>query len=520
MAADTGMVSGYADVAEEEASLLLSSAAPIVVLKRRGEALASSVAPAQNTLGFMLPYTPLHHLLMQNMTRPIVLTSGNRSDEPQTTSNLAAHERLDQIADYYLLHDRDIINRVDDSVLRMADSQPRYLRRARGYAPQPIALPESFSTSAGILAMGGELKNTFCLLQGGRAILSQHMGDLEDAETYRDYRHNLQLYMRLFDFSPGALVVDKHPNYLSTELGRSIAAEEGLQLIEVQHHHAHITACMAEHGLPVDTEKVLGVAMDGLGFGEDETFWGGEFLKADYLGFERLSHFQPVAMLGGVQSMREPWRNTLAQLFSSLGWERVSEEYADLDIVRYLRSKPLGILQTMDQRGLNSPLASSAGRLFDAVAAALGVCREVASFEGQAAIELEALASADFSQQADFAYPYLHTGDLISWTPLWSGILEDLRRGVPADVMAARFHHCLANAVAETTGRLCDQHALHKVVLSGGVFQNRLLLERSSELLRSCGLEVLSPIAAPANDGGLSLGQAVTGAAQRQHGFA
>lgn len=519
MAGDTGMVSRYADVAEAEAGLLLSRAAPIVVLKRRGEPLANSVAPAQNTLGFMLPYTPLHHLLMQNMANPIVLTSGNRSDEPQTISNQAAHQRLGQIADYYLLHDRDIVNRVDDSVLRVADSQPRYLRRARGYAPQPILLPGSFSTGTGILAMGGELKNTFCLLQKGRAVLSQHMGDLEDAETYQDYRHNLRLYRQLFDFRPGTVVVDKHPNYLSTELGRSIAAEEGVQLIEVQHHHAHITACMAEHGLPLDTEQVLGVAMDGLGFGEDETFWGGEFLKADYRGFERLSHFQPVAMLGGAQSMREPWRNTLAQLFSSLGWERVVEEYADLDIVRFLRRKPLGILQTMAQRGLNSPRASSAGRLFDAVAAALDVCREVATFEGQAAIELEALATTHFSQQADFAYPYAERSDLISWAPLWSAILGDLRQGVSVGVMAARFHHCVASAVAETASRLCDQHALHTVVLSGGVFQNRLLLERSSGILRSRGLEVLSPIAAPANDGGLSLGQAATGAALCQHGM-
>ncbi len=345
----------------------------------------------QNTLGFMLPYTPLHHLLMQDMTKPIVLTSGNRSDEPQTISNRDAHQRLDQIADYYLLHDRDIVNRLDDSVLRMADSKPQFLRRARGYATQPILLPDGFADAENILAMGGELKNTFCLLKDGRAILSQHMGDLEDAATHQDYRHNLQLYRQLFDFSPAVIAVDKHPDYLSTQLGKVIAAEEDVQLVEVQHHHAHIAGCMAEHVLPMDTEKVFGVALDGLGFGEDETIWGGEFLLADYHGFERVAYFQPVPMLGGAQSMREPWRNTFAQLLYMLDWDQVAEVYGELGIIRFLNSKPLATLKTMAEKGLNSPPASSAGRLFDAVAAAVDVCRDSAGFEGQAAIELEAL---------------------------------------------------------------------------------------------------------------------------------
>ncbi len=328
---------------------------------------------------------------MQDMTKPIVLTSGNRSDEPQTISNRDAHQRLDQIADYYLLHDRDIVNRLDDSVLRMADSKPQFLRRARGYAPQPILLPDGFADAENILAMGGELKNTFCLLKDGRAILSQHMGDLEDAATHQDYRHNLQLYRQLFDFSPAVIAVDKHPDYLSTQLGKVIAAEEDVQLVEVQHHHAHIAGCMAEHVLPMDTEKVFGVALDGLGFGEDETIWGGEFLLADYHGFERVAYFQPVPMLGGAQSMREPWRNTFAQLLYMLDWDQVAEVYGELGIIRFLNSKPLATLKTMAEKGLNSPPASSAGRLFDAVAAAVDVCRDSAGFEGQAAIELEAL---------------------------------------------------------------------------------------------------------------------------------
>ncbi len=511
MAGDMAMVARFAEVNETEAGLLRHRAAPIVVLNARGKSLAPAVAPGQNTLGFMLPYTPLHRLLMQDMMRPIVLTSGNRSDEPQTIDNRDAHLRLGQIADCYLLHERAIVNRLDDSVLHLADGEPRFLRRARGYAPQPILLPEDFVRTENVLAMGGELKNTFCLLKEGRAILSQHMGDLEDAATYRDYRHNLQLYRQLFDFHPDTIVVDKHPDYLSTQLGRAMAAEEGLRLVEVQHHHAHIAGCMVEHGLAADGGKVLGVALDGLGFGEDGNLWGGEFLLADYAGFERLAYFQPVPMLGGAQAMREPWRNTFAHLLNTPGWEQVAEDYADLDIVRFLNGKPLTTLQLMAQRGLNSPKASSAGRLFDAVAAALGVCRESSGFEGQAAIELEALASEHFVRQADFAYGFALKDACLGWSPLWPAVLKDLSEGVAPGMIAARFHHCVASAVAETAGGLCARQRVQTVVLSGGVFQNRLLLERTSALLRGQGLNVLAPLVTPMNDGGLSLGQAVVG---------
>lgn len=520
MARDIDMVARFAEVSKKEAVLLRDSAAPIVVLNRAGAALATGVAPGQNTLGFMLPYTPLHHLLMQGMTRPMVMTSGNRSDEPQTIDNRNVHQRLDQIADCFLLHDRDIVNRLDDSVLRVADDKPRFLRRARGYAPQPILLPEGFAAAGNILAMGGELKNTFCLLKEGRAILSQHIGDLEEAVTQKDYRDSLQLYRQLFDYQPSMIVVDKHPNYLSTRLGHAIAEEEGVPLLEVQHHHAHIAACMAENGLPFDTGKVLGVALDGLGFGEDGTFWGGEFLLADYRGFERLAHFQPVPMLGGAQAMREPWRNTFAQLRNTLGWERVSSDYPELDIVRFLNDKPLATFQTMAEKGLNSPMTSSCGRLFDAVAAAIGVCRDGVSHEAQAAIELESLATAEFYKQADHGYPY-EFGDegirTLGWRRLWEALLEDIRQGTEAATIAARFHQGLVQAVAESARELCRQNSLDTVVLGGGVFQNRLLLEGISERLRAAGINVLSPVKVPANDGGLTLGQAAIGAARMIH---
>jgi hydrogenase maturation protein HypF len=516
MARDIEMVARFAQVSETEAALLRDRAAPVAVLNAAGEPLADGVAPGQNTLGFMLPYTPLHHLLMQGMTRPLVLTSGNRSDEPQTIDNEDARRRLERIADYYLLHDRDIVNRLDDSVLRIAAGKPRFLRRARGYAPQPILLPAEFAAAGQLLAMGGELKNTFCLLKAGRAILSQHIGDLEDAVTFRDYLHNLELYRDLFDHRPAVIAVDQHPDYLSTRLGREQAQAGGLQLVEVQHHHAHIAACLAEHAVPLDSGPVLGVVLDGLGFGEDGTFWGGEFLLADYSGFRRLARFRPIPMPGGVQAMREPWRNTWAHLYGAFGWEAVRGRYADLDIVRFLETRPLNGLQTMAGKRLNSPMASSCGRLFDAVAAAIGVCRDRVSHEGQAAMELESLAAPEFHGEARNGYPCeLREGEIrtLEWRRLWEALLDDLRRGVSPATVAARFHQGLAWAVADTAVALCHESGLDTVVLGGGVFQNRLLLEGVIGILRETGVRVLSPEKVPANDGGLALGQAAIAAA-------
>ncbi len=511
MASDLAMVQRYAAVTESEAALLQDNAAPIVILQARGETLPLEIAPGQNSLGFMLPYTPLHHLLMQEMARPIVLTSGNRSDEPQCIDNSDARERLAGIANAFLLHDREIVNRLDDSVIRIADDAPRMLRRARGYAPQPLNLSGDLTGERSILALGAELKNSFCLLRMGEAVLSQHMGDLEDAATYRDYLHNLALYRKLFDFRPDRIVVDRHPNYLSTQFGRRLANEEGIELIEVQHHHAHIVACMAEHAIPRE-QKVLGVALDGLGMGEEGELWGGEFLLSDYVSFKKLAGLQPVAMLGGAQAMREPWRNTLAQLLQLPDGEQLMDRYSDLDIVRFLRQQPLDTLRTMLSKGLNSPLASSAGRLFDAVAAALGICREQAGYEGHAAIELEAVASPFFIAERDSSYGFTWHDGLLSWQPLWSELFADLQRGLERGRIAARFHHGVAHAVSEVAARLASQHGIEVVALNGGVWQNRLLLEESSRLLRAQGLRVISPRNVPANDGGLSLGQAVIGA--------
>ena len=520
MARDVAMIRQYARVNADEQALLESRSAPIVILEAIPGTLPEPLAPSQHTLGFMLPYTPLHHLLMQDMARPVVLTSGNLSDEPQCIGNDDAMERLQQIADYWLLNDRDIVNRLDDSVVRFVDDRPQMLRRARGYAPESIPLPDGFEQAPAVLAMGAELKNSFCILKDGEAILSQHMGDLEDAHTLSDYQHHLGLYRNLFDFHPQIIAVDLHPNYLSTQVGHSQASAAGIDLIEVQHHHAHIASCMAEHGLPMDTPPVLGVALDGLGFGLDGTLWGGEFLLADYTEFKRLAYFSPVPMPGGTQAMREPWRNTYAQLSTCIGWENILGEYGDLEITRFLINKPLITLDAMMKKGLNSPGSSSCGRLFDAVAAALGICREVVTFEGQAAIELESLATPVFTDEASRAYACDRicdgTSQRLGWAPLWQGLLVDLEQGTEPDRMAARFHHGMIRAIADTVINLGKKYNVRTVALGGGVFQNRLILEGVSVCCSEAGFWAIHPEHAPANDGGIALGQAVIAAAKSQ----
>lgn len=512
MARNVEMISRYAKMSAQEAELLGTSAAPIVVLRAKTPdnieyGLAQDIAPGQNTLGFMLPYTPLHHLLMMELDFPIVLTSGNLSDDAQCIDNAQAKESLSEIADYFLLHNRQIDFRLDDSVLRVNNNHRFFIRRARGYAAQAVSLA-SCARDTKILAMGAELKNTFCLLEKNKAIVSQHFGDLENAPCLQDYRQNLKLYQALYQFSPELIAVDKHPNYLSTKIGKEFAAAENIQLLEVQHHHAHIAACMAEHGITNKQEKVLGVAMDGLGFGEDDTFWGGEFLVTDYTAIERAAHFQSVPMPGGTMAIKQPWRNTFAYLHE-LGWSDIEKEFPNLELIRFLQEKPISNIKTMLERKLNSPKASSAGRLFDSVAAALGVCRETVSYEGQAAVELETLADTFFIQEETRAYDYHIQNASIYWDAMWYGLLRDLADSISPQLIASRFHHTLINAITEVTSTLCRQRSIGTVALSGGVFQNQLLLEHCSSRLRAQNLQVLIPENLPVNDGGISLGQAV-----------
>lgn len=518
MAADVAMVRAHASVGAEEEALLSAAAAPIVVLDVAPSdlRLAPEVAPGQASLGFMLPYTPLHHLLMRDLSRPMVLTSGNRSDEPQCIHNDEGRRRLEGIADHWLMHDRDIVNRLDDSVTRVVAGAPVLLRRARGFAPEPIRLPEGFAEAPRVLAMGAELKSTFCLLRDGEAVLSQHIGDLEDAATHADYRSALALYRGMFAFAPDIVAVDRHPDYLSTQWGRALAAEDGTALDEVQHHHAHVAACLAEYGVALSDPPVLAIVLDGLGLGDDGALWGGEIFRCDYRSFERLAHFAPVALLGGAKAMREPWRNALAHLDRSVGWGEVAARYPQLDIVRLLAAKPLAPLQRMLETGLNAPPSNSAGRLFDAVAATLGVCAETTSYEGQAAIELEALAQQGQSE-AGAGYPVdVAEGSpvTVDWGSLWRALLDDLSRGTPREVIAARFHAGLATGLARLGNALAARQGMRRAVLSGGVFQNRMLLQGVAKALRNSGLDVLTPQRVPANDGGIALGQAVIAAAR------
>ncbi len=517
MVRDMAMLRQYARAGDQERQLLESRAAPIVILQAQGKALASGVAPGDHKLGLMLPYTPLHHILLQDLQKPVVLTSGNRSDEPQCIDNRQARQRLAGICDAWLEHDRVIVNRLDDSLLRVIDGKPRMIRRARGYAPEAIAVAADFSRAMPVLAMGGELKNTFCLLSRGEAIVSQHMGDLQNPQVQNDYRGNLERYRELFDISPRLIAVDLHPDYLSTQLGRQLAEMENVTLHRVQHHHAHIAACMAEHGLPLNTEPVLGLAFDGLGYSGDGAFWGGEFLYCDYRQFTRMASFQDMHLLGGHQAMREPWRNTYAHLSHCFDWRQCSSQFASLDIIRFLHGKPLKTLDAMMARKINAPLSSSCGRCFDAFAAALGLCRARTTYEGQAAIALEALAAPVYHQQQT-AYPVAiqKHGELwrLYWQPFWEALLTDLQHGADRALIAARIHRGVADAAVAMTDQLIRRTGCRTVILSGGVFQNALLLTQVGSSLRSRGLTVLSPEQLPANDGGLSLGQAVIAAAR------
>jgi hydrogenase maturation protein HypF len=526
MARDLELIRRYCSIGGEEERALTAAQAPIVLLDADGrQQLPHAVAPGLATLGFMLPTTPLHLLLLQEMDIPLVMTSGNIAEEPPVIDDGEARERLAGIADYALVHDRRIANRVDDSVVRIVDGKCRVLRRSRGFAPSRIKLPAGFEAAPELTALGGELKATFCLVQDGQAILSQHQGDLENTATFDDYRKNLALYRQLFAHEPVALVIDRHPEYLSSKLGRAEAGNGAVPLLEVQHHHAHVAACLAENGYPLESPAVLGIILDGLGLGDDGTIWGGEFLLADYLGYRRLARLHPVAMPGGAQAVREPWRNLYAHLTDSIGWDRLISCFSELDLCAYLKSKPRSLLDAMIAKHLNAPMASSCGRLFDAVAAVLGICRERQGYEGEAAIRLEALAQSARSSggEATDAYPFTVSQVLgglieIDASPMWRVLLRDLSERVPASTIALQFHEGLSKALVESTIKLARRGAngpqFHAVALSGGCFQNRILFESVARKLREAGFAVLAHADVPANDGGLSLGQAAVGAAR------
>lgn len=494
MARSADAIQPYCRISEHEVALLESPARPIVLLERKpGNAIPEQVAPGVNTLGFMLPYAPLHHLLLESFAQPLVMTSGNISDEPICFRDVDANERLHNIADYFLVHDRSIHIRTDDSVVRSFNGRRMLLRRSRGYAPAPIHTAFEFERS--ILACGAELKNTFCLARGSSAFVSHHIGDLENLETLRSFTEGIEHYKHLFDIDPGVVAYDLHPEYLSTKF--ALAMTDVSTKIGVQHHHAHIASCMTDN--EIDGE-VIGVAFDGLGFGLDGKLWGGEFFVADFCDAERVAHLANVPLAGGTRAIREPWRLAAVYLQRTFG-----QDFLDLDLpfTRQLDRQRWATLNSMIDAGVNCPETSSMGRLFDAVSGLLTL-RSSVNYEGQAAIELEGIAE---KVATDF-YHFNVEGDEISAEPVVRRAVEDLLNDVPLGQIAARFHLSVAHLILNVALSVRTERKLNRVALSGGVFQNIWLLDRVTQLLRENRFEVFTHSRVPANDGGISLGQA------------
>ena len=500
MARDLSAVEKICGVSDSDRQLLLSPQHPIVILNRLpGTTLSTNIAPGNHTVGVMLPYTPLHSLLFGDSKdappefSALVMTSGNISDEPIVTSNEEAWQRLSGVADWFLFHNRGIYMRVDDSVARTFAGKPQVLRRSRGYAPQPIDLGRPMNE---LLACGGELKNAFCLTKDRYAILSQHIGDVENYETLEFFKETFSNLKKLFRVEPKAVAYDLHPLYLTSRL----AGELELPKIGVQHHHAHIASCMVENHLE---GTVIGVAFDGTGYGTDGNIWGGEFLAASYAGFERRAHLRYLPLPGGDAAVRQPWRSALSWLRDTFG----NQSLPDLPFLQQIPEREIAVIMQMLERNINSVQTSSCGRLFDAVASMIGLRQEV-TFEGQAAIELEMIAAAGCDDTYGFEIDSGKTAQ-VDMRPMIRALVSDIREGVNNAVIASRFHNTMAAVVSQMCGRIRQMDGLNRVCLSGGTFQNIYLLERSVTKLRANGFEVFLHSEVPPNDGGIALGQAV-----------
>ena len=499
MARDLAAAEEVCEISDAERAALTSPQSPIVILRRKaGADLPEAIAPGNRTLGIMLPYTPLQHLLFAGAPYGLlVMTSGNLSEEPIVVANPEAHQRLAGVADWFLTHNRDIFMRVDDSVVRTFEGTTRVLRRSRGFAPATIHLGRAVPE---LLACGGELKNAFCLTKGRHAILSQHIGDMENYETLGFFEETLVNLKKLFRVEPCAVAYDLHPLYLATKYALEIPH---LPKIGVQHHHAHIASCMAENGLD---GQVIGVAFDGSGYGSDGAIWGGEFLVAGYAGFERRAHLRYVPLAGGDAAVREPWRSALAYLMDvdSGAGAFACQPLPDIP------ETSLRVVRRMIERRINTVPTSSCGRLFDAVAAVAGL-RQTITFEGQAAIELEMAAQDGVAER----YPFEIQGDgpwELDFRPMIARIVLDKDTAVPAGVISARFHNTLAEATVETCRRIRGETSLGRVCLSGGTFQNVRLLSTLAPALRAAGFQVFLHAQVPPNDGGIALGQAAIAA--------
>ena len=490
-------VKEHCEVNEEEEKLLLSVERPIVILRKKKDShISHAVAPYQDTLGVMLPYSPLHHLLLNGPLKTLVMTSGNVSDEPISYKNEEALRRLSKIADYFLFHNREIHMRCDDSVTRMFGGKPYILRRSRGYVPSPIKL--SFPLEM-ILACGGELKNTFCLTRGQYAFMSHHIGDLENLETLTSFEEGIEHFKRLFYIEPKAVAYDLHPDYLSTQYALSIP---DIPRIGVQHHHAHIVSAMAENGMEGD---VIGVALDGTGFGLDGTIWGGEFIRSNLRAFDRLAHLKKVPMPGGSMAIKEPWRMAMVYLSEAFGDETTKLK---INLVRRIDAQKWDVLKKATEKKINTPWTSSMGRLFDAISSLLSIRDEV-HYEGQAAIELETIADHGIREEYPFHIQKDEKPMVVDPQEMIRGIVRDLIDGAPASKISGKFHRTIARLIVETCETIRSKEKLNRVVLSGGVFQNIFLLSLVTEGLKRSAFDVYPHHLVPTNDGGISLGQAV-----------
>jgi hydrogenase maturation protein HypF len=511
MMPDIETVKQHCSVSDSERELLASSARPIVLLKRKPESnIVKEVAPHQDWIGVLLPYTPLHYLLFTaSQSTALVMTSGNLSEEPIATSNNEASERLSGLADAFLMHNREIHIRCDDSVVRVFDggamtvdrqSSIYPIRRSRGYSPFPVKLPFDVPQ---LLATGSELKNTFCITNKNYAFLSHHIGDMENYETLKSFEQGVNHFQKLFRVAPEAIAYDLHPNYLATRYALERGMRENLRTVSVQHHHAHIAACMAEHGLD-GTGPVIGVAFDGTGYGEDGAIWGGEVLIAEYRSYQRRFHLEYFPLPGGDAAIKKPARTALALLWSlNLDWDE------KLGAVAGFSAEERSILRAQLEKNINTPMTSSIGRLFDAVAALAGV-RQTVNYEGQAAIEFEALADA----AEEGKYWFGLDQNQIQVGAAVEALTRDVIAGVHVSKISARFHNGLAECVRDMCLQIRSETGIDEVALSGGVWQNITLLRRTLSLLKQDGFRVYIHREVPANDGGLSLGQAVIAAAR------
>jgi len=497
MLASIDEVKKHCYVNSEEEKLLASAASPIVLLFWKQDSnIAAALAPRIKYLGAMLPYTPLHHLLLREAQTPLVMTSGNISEEPIAKDNDEAVRRLGGIADYFLMHNRDIYAHYDDSVTIVERGISQLIRRARGYAPYPINLNYY---SRQILGCGAEEKSTFCLTRDNHAFLSQHIGDMENMETMKHFTSTIELYRRLFRIEPEIVAHDLHPDYLATRYAQDLAAmTDNIRLAGVQHHHAHIVSCLVDNGI---SGPVIGVAFDGTGYGTDGNLWGGEFLVADYRQFTRLGHFEYLPLPGGALAIRKPYRIAAGYLLS------LFNDLPDLPFLKQIDVLELDIIRSQLARRINTPLTSSCGRLFDAVSALLGVRGEI-DYSAQAAVELEMLSADDETGQYPFSVTECDGMSVIGVKEIFSAVINDLRNGITPDTISTRYHNTVARIISDLCKVFSARTGLKQVALSGGVFQNRLLLRKAVGLLESDGFKVFTHRRVPCNDGGISIGQA------------